>query len=159
MSSQRHRDLIDALCRLAGIADAAAVHQHGNLRVSDVDFTLLPVAQAGGEMLLVYCDFGRPPAHEREKALQRVLELNLLLYGGEGPGFSFNRESGHVLLMAQLRLESASAEAVLTVVRSMALFAQRWRTDHFLGDEPGLAPGAAPVPARHSGIRTPFTRN
>jgi hypothetical protein len=157
MTSQRHHDLIEALCRLAGIADAAAVHRQGSLRVGDVEFTLLPVAQAGGEMLVAYCDFGPPPAREREKALQRLLELNLLLYGGEGPAFSFNRESGHVLLMAQLRLEQATAEAVLTVLRSMTLFAQRWRGDHFLADEPRAPVGG--VARRGSGARTPFANN
>jgi hypothetical protein len=157
MSSPAYRALIDAFCRAAGLGDAGELHRTGNLRLGDVDFTLLPVAHPQGDLVLVYADFGPVPAHAREQALQRLLELNLLLYGGEGPGFSFNRESGHVLLMAQLRLGTASPEAVLGVVRSMALFAQRWRADHFLAEESAVPLAGAHAQQRPG--RTPFSRN
>lgn len=153
-----YRNLIEALCRHAGIADAAAVHRDGNLRMADVDFTLLPVAHPEGELLLVYADFGPLPAHDRVTALQRLLELNLLMYGGEGPGFSFNRESGHVLLMTQTRLAKATADTVLAVLRSTALFAQRWRADHFLVDPPASAAQGARGAGRDAMSRTPFSR-
>jgi hypothetical protein len=158
MTTPAYRTLIHAVCRHAGILDATAVERDGNLRVDDVDFTLLPVAHPDGELVLVYCDFGMPPVRRREQALQRLLELNLLLYGGEGPGFSFSRESGHVLFMVQMRLAKATVDAVLTVLRSTALFAHRWRTDHFLDDSSSASGATLAASVQREAAQSPFTR-
>jgi hypothetical protein len=130
----QYRRLIEGVCRRGGIGDSKTVLERGHLAVNGIPFTLLHAEPAEPEFVLVYCDFGELPRHNRELALQRLLEVNLFLYGGAGPGFSFNKDSGHVLLMAQFRLPAATEESVLTALGSMAAYAEEWRKGHFLKD-------------------------
>ncbi|HEX6705259.1 MAG TPA: CesT family type III secretion system chaperone [Albitalea sp.] len=141
----KYRTLIEGVCRKGGISDPEVVLERGHLAVNGISFTLLHAELADPDLVLIYCDFGELPRDRREQALQRLLEVNLYLYGGAGPGFSFNKDSGHVLLMAQVRLPGATVDSVLTALGALAAYAKEWREGHLLNDMRDHSPAASRV--------------
>lgn len=149
MTRRRYCDLIEAVCRQSGIADWRPVAERGHLEVNGVPFTLVHTAGADDDRLLVYCDCGEPPGAGRERVQQRLLEVNLYLYGAGNPGFALNEETGHVLLMGQVLLPEATPRSLLATLGALTLCRERWRAGWFLGPEAGSV-GARSQPAGRS---------
>jgi hypothetical protein len=94
----------------------------------------------------VYCAFGPLATPQRELALQRLLETNVVLFGTPcSPFFSYHPESNEVLLTCSLFLAEASGLRVLEMLTTFSVVAKDWRNTYFLKENAMAqrAPGAS----------------
>lgn len=78
--------------------------------------------------------WGALPARGRDSALLALMDINFHMFAGaHSPAFSFNAQTGRVLLMGSVALERASAEGVLLLMKSFADLAKEWREHGFMG--------------------------
>ena len=74
MSRSRFIDLANAFCTLANIDQPASIVEGNAIEVDGVDFFLQYDEQFSPDHLMVYCDFGNPPAGRLLEAYQALLE-------------------------------------------------------------------------------------
>jgi hypothetical protein len=133
MSTKKYHELIDKICSDLGIEDPASLYENCNLRIGDVDFTLLQGSEEDEDGLYVYCDMGEVPEELTGQLLPRLMENNLYTYGETTPHFGFNIESGRVILMNRLRLSELTFEALSDLLGSLIDYVPQWRNET-LGD-------------------------
>ncbi len=147
MASEQYKKLVDDLCKLVNMPVQPSLYQRVDLEIDKVFFSLVeakaatskksatapaaaPKADSGTSqdgMVAVFCDFGPLPRHQRQAAMQRLLELNLSLQGEELPVMSMNHENGHVLLSRRLPLAGMAALDLLNKMKDHAGQAKEWR--------------------------------
>ena len=142
--------LITELCRNAGATDTRAILDSGSLTVDEVPFTLMPGGDGDAGGLYAYCDFGALPADDAAPAMQRLLEINLYLYGHGTPCFALNAATGHVLFVCRLDASTIDAARLAHVLQEMAGYARQWQRTRFLDEAAAPQQPAMPVPARPS---------
>jgi hypothetical protein len=82
----------------------------------------------------VFTNFGAIPPELELAALRRLLDINFLLYQGNAPAFSRDPESGHVMLLGEVPLATATPEAVVSYMRALSAQALEWRKGYFIAD-------------------------
>lgn len=133
MSIQAYQSLIDQLCLHAGIEHPASMYEGAEFAINDAKFMLCHAGKRAPHMAMVYCAFGPLLTTQRELALQRLLETNVVLFGTPGsPFFSYHPDSNEVLLNASLFLAEASGLRVLEMLTAFPVVAREWRTTYFL---------------------------
>jgi hypothetical protein len=136
MPSKKFCELIDDVCHVAKIPHAQSLYESADLDVDQIKFTLRDGSGNVDEAVAFYCQFGSlPPQVSRADALQRLLELNLAMFGVYTPVFSVNPESNHVLLMARIPMQDLSGEKLLNILAKYAAKAKEWRKTYYLTTE------------------------
>ena len=158
MSVQAYQSLIDQLCQHAGIDHPASMYAAAELAINGTKFMLRHGGRRAPHMALAYCAFGPLATSQRELALQRLLETNVVLFGTPGsPFFSYNPDSKEVLLTCSIFLAEASGSHLLELLTTFSVVAQDWRSHYFLTENvmarrsPTAATGVQA--ARHSAMR------
>lgn len=130
-----YRQLVDDLCKACGIADSAGMMENCILVIDDVVFTLMEGSFIDDDTLMLYCDFGEPPAELYALVLRRILESNFFMYGNNNaPDFSFNPDTGRLVLMSRMPLSAATADKLLYLMGEYADYATLWRRTYFLDE-------------------------
>ena len=140
MSTPKYIALIKELCQLANISDAQALAPTADFVVDDIGFTVIEAGHNGEEALVLFCDFGLPPAAQREQVLAQLLHLNLAMQGVNTPAFAMNPDSGHVLLTRRVVIDTLSASDVLQIMSEHAVHAMEWRQHQYLRLPSTVAP-------------------
>ncbi|MCF5467681.1 CesT family type III secretion system chaperone [Pseudomonas syringae] len=145
-NNDQYHTLINEICALSLISAPERFYESANFKISDVDFTLQYQDRDEGRAVLIYGDMGALPARNRDTALLALMDINFHMFSGaHSPVFSWNAQTGRVLLMGSVSLERASAEGVLLLMRSFADLAKEWREHGFMGQA-----NAASAPANVS---------
>jgi hypothetical protein len=140
LNKERYIRLIEDFCRLSQLNDPLRIIDGGPVEVGDVSFSLLYSEKINPMVLLVYCEFGVPPAAREADAYRVLLQRNLTRYDGNGgPVFSLSGRTGRVLCANRLPLEHATAEQLNTLLSDMADQAQQWRADYGMGEADAAA--------------------
>jgi hypothetical protein len=134
MTTETYKRLIDEICQMAQIPNAQLMYQSADLRIDDVNFTLIEAGLGDEDGLALYCDFGPLPTHRREQVLERLMQLNLAMHGINTPVFSLNQETGHVLLARRIVLRQITALEVMDMLAVHAAQAKQWAQTHYLHD-------------------------
>lgn len=162
MSFVAYQSLIDQFCAHAGLPDARAMYHGAEFQIGETDFLLCHGGKRAPEMATVYCALGGlPPAPQREAALLRLLESNLLLFASaNNAAFSFNAESQQVTLTCSIWLGDASGLRVLELLTRFDAIAKDWRASFFLtAQESQDAAARVPSAARgHRGLPAHLAR-
>lgn len=133
MPSENFRKFIDDICKLAKIPNSQTLHNAADLEIDQIKFTLHDGASKSEDAIAFFCDFGLlPPQVSRANALQRLLELNLAMFGVNTPTFSINGQSNHVLLMGRIPIRDVSAEKLLNILAEYAAKAKEWQKTYYL---------------------------
>ena len=82
----------------------------------------------------VFVNYGVIPPELELAALRRLLEVNFMLYQGNAPAFTREPESGHVMLLSEIPLDSATPVTVLSYLRALSYQALEWRKGFFIPD-------------------------
>ncbi|HVK93677.1 MAG TPA: CesT family type III secretion system chaperone [Noviherbaspirillum sp.] len=135
MSMEAYQSLIDRICARCDIPNPELMYQVANLNVNKTDFSLYYGGAIDPLSALVYCDFGVLPTESREAILLRLLETNMYMFGVNSPSFTYNPDSGHILMMFRLQLQGATADSALEAFAAIADMAIEWRKGYFLEDE------------------------
>ncbi|EPN33788.1 CesT family type III secretion system chaperone [Pseudomonas syringae] len=146
-NNDQYHTLINEICALSLISTPERFYESANFKISEVDFTLQFQDRDEGRAVLIYGDMGALPARGRDSALLALMDINFHMFAGaHSPAFSFNAQTGRVLLMGSVALERASAEGVLLLMKSFADLAKEWREHGFMGQAATTsAPAAQPV--------------
>ncbi|KPY28556.1 ShcM [Pseudomonas syringae pv. philadelphi] len=133
-NNDQYHTLINEICALSLISTPERFYESANFKISEVDFTLQFQDRDEGRAVLIYGDMGALPARGRESALLALMDINFHMFAGaHSPAFSFNAQTGRVLLMGSVALERASAEGVLLLMKSFSDLAKEWREHGFMG--------------------------
>ncbi|GGM31204.1 CesT family type III secretion system chaperone [Pseudomonas asuensis] len=136
MSLESYQALINELCKLTIIPNPETLYEMASLRVREINFSLLYNESPAAGEVLIYCGFGPLPQQHRDAVMQRLLETNLHLFNGQNsPSFSYNPETGHVILVSVLLLDALDAQRLLDMLGYLAALAQKWRETYFLDNE------------------------
>lgn len=131
MSRSRFIDLANEFCTLANVDQPAALAAGNPIEVDGVDFFLQYDEELSPEHVVVYCDFGTPPAARLLDAYTALLETNMIVYGANAPSFMLGPDR-HVIFGYQSRLQDIRALELLDIFLNLAAQARDWRTDYFL---------------------------
>jgi len=131
MSRSRFIDLANAFCLLAKIDQPTALVEGNAIEVDGVDFFLQYDEQLAPEHLVLYCDFGFPPAARLLDAYQALLETNMIVYGANAPAFMLGPDR-QVVFGYGCPLQDLQAPELLDIFVNLAAQARDWRTDYFL---------------------------
>lgn len=135
MSRDRYVHLIEEFCQSSKLGEPARVVQGGAIDFDDIPFSLLYSKKINPAALLIYGEFGTPPAGQEAEALRILLQKNLRSYDGDGgPAFTMST-SGKVLIAHRLPLSDASARQLHDLLSDLADKAKLWRKDFRL-DKP-----------------------
>ncbi|CAM3057090.1 CesT family type III secretion system chaperone [Pseudomonas floridensis] len=142
---EQYKALINEICTLSLISSPERFYESANFKIDDVDFTLLHQDRDQGQAVLIYGDLGPLPERNRDRSLQALMDINFHMFSGaHSPAFSFNAQTGRVLLMGSVALQMANAEGVLLLMKSFAELAKEWR-EHGFADKASVTPGSMPV--------------
>jgi hypothetical protein len=131
MSRTRFIDLANEFCALNNVAQPKLLVECHPIEVEGVDFFLQYDEQFSPEHLVVYCDFGLPPAERLLDAYRALLETNMIVYGAGSPAFMLGPDK-RVLFGYHCRLMELKAPQLLDIFVNLAAQARDWRTGHFL---------------------------
>ncbi|MBD8200705.1 CesT family type III secretion system chaperone [Pseudomonas viridiflava] len=145
---EQYKTLINEICALSLISSPERFYESANFKIDDVDFTLQYQNREQCRAVLIYGDMGPLPERNRDQSLLALMDTNFHLFSGaHSPVFSFNAQTGRVLLMGSVALEMASAEGILLLMKSFAELAGQWRQHGFIAKAAGdTARSSAPVP-------------
>ncbi|RMO07127.1 Type III chaperone ShcM [Pseudomonas coronafaciens pv. zizaniae] len=148
-NNDQYHTLINEICALSLISNPERFYESANFKISDVDFTLQYQDRDEGSAVLIYGDMGGLPSRNRDTVLLALMDINFHMFSGaHSPVFSFNAQTGRVLLMGSVGIERSSAEGVLLLMRSFAELAKEWREHGFMAQgqtDAASAPAALPV--------------
>ncbi|MBI6738805.1 CesT family type III secretion system chaperone [Pseudomonas syringae] len=151
--NDEYQALINEICTLSLISEPERFYESANFKISDVDFTLHYQDRDEGRAILIYGDMGALPARNRDSALLALMDINFHMFAGaHSPAFSWNAQTGRVLLMGSIGLERATAEGVLLLMKSFADLAREWREHGFMGPV-GTASAPVNTPASKATMR------
>jgi hypothetical protein len=103
------------------------------LVVNDVPFSLMRVDFVHADRVMLFVEFGKPPYERRDLVLQRLLETNLYMCCDEDtPTFTFNAETGNVVMTTRLSLSTLTPTSLLGLMRHLSDYVKSWRASHFL---------------------------
>lgn len=129
----RYSRLIEGIGREASVKDLKSLHDNCNLVVNDVTFSVMRVNFVHVDRVMLFVEFGRPPYERRDLVLQRLLETNLYMCCDEDtPTFSFNAETGSVVMTSRLSLSTLTPTSLLALMRHLSDYVKSWRASHFL---------------------------
>lgn len=131
MSRSRFIDLANEFCVLANVDQPTLLVEGNAIEVDGVDFFLQYDEEFSPDHLVVYCDFGLPPAVRLLEAYEALLETNMIVYGANSPSFMLGPDK-RVVFGYQCRLQELKAPELLDIFLNLAEQARDWRTDHFL---------------------------
>lgn len=136
MPSKNFCKLIDEICKVVNIANSQSLYEAADLEIDQTKFTLRDGSSQSEDAVAFYCDFGLvPPKSCRADALQRLLELNLVMFGLNTPVFSINGQNNHVLMMARIPMKDMSAEMLLNTLAKYSAKAKKWQKTYYLTTE------------------------
>jgi hypothetical protein len=135
MSRNRFIDLANALCVLANVDPPALPTDGGAIAVDGVDFFVQYDENIAFEHLLVYCEFGLPPASRLVDGYEALLVANLLVHGAANPSFMLG-PAKQVVFGYRCALQALQASALLDICQTFSAQARAWRVDHFLDASP-----------------------
>lgn len=144
MSQDRYHTLIDELCAIERLPHPARLYQRAALKVNGVSFSLRPGGPGNEDCCLYAVDYGEPPPQRRHLVLQRLLEANTLMADPFLPKFGIEHLSGKVVLTGYIRLDKASGDSLIRVLRHHALQAREWRRTHFLLEQERIGAAGRP---------------
>ncbi len=134
MSHKSFRALTDELLSLAGAADSDELYATVNLTVDGVSFSLMHGGAEDEGSIVMFCDFGVPPAERNAKVVKALLVANIAAFDSAGrESFCMNHASGHVLASSVLPMRNASGQLFLELLRHYAAQAKRWQDIYFFG--------------------------
>lgn len=139
-----YRCLLDDLCQHANIIlpkDQEDFYYTANLKVDEVDFSLMPGSDDNANALLFFSDFGMMPLEFETTAMRRLLEANLVMMGVGRPNFGINFTTGHVLLSGAVPIAGMDGKKLLEMLHHYANQAKNWRENYFMLDEERQRPG------------------
>lgn len=131
MSRSRFIDLANDFCALANLDQPALLVEGHAVAVDGIDFFLQYDEEYAPEHLVVYCDFGMPPAGRLLEAYEALLETNMIVYGANSPAFMLGPDKA-VVFGYQCRLHELRAPELLDIFLNLAGQARDWRLDYFL---------------------------
>ncbi|BEV14264.1 CesT family type III secretion system chaperone [Herbaspirillum sp. DW155] len=133
-----YRRLLDDLCQRVNISTSdhrEDFYYVADIKVDDVDFSLMPGSDDNAGALLFFSDFGLIPVEFETIAMRRLLEANLVMMGVGRPNFGINFSTGHVLLSGAVQIAGMDGEKLLAMLRHYASKANTWRQSYFMLDE------------------------
>jgi hypothetical protein len=133
-----YRRLLDDLCQhanLTDVEDRENFYYTADIKVNEIDFSLMPGGDDNAGALLFFCDFGPVPLEFEALAMRRLLEANLAMMGAGRPGFGINFTTEHVLLSGAVQIAGMNGEQLLEMLRHYASKALDWRENYFLLDQ------------------------
>lgn len=102
------------------------------LAIADVSFLLCHASTTPADRAFLFCEFGPLPETRRVEALERLLEMNLILFRGNSPVFGRDPINGNILFCSEILFAAVSPEILLETLRHIATQAQLWRQTCFL---------------------------
>lgn len=131
-----HPDIFSALinetCELVGVPPASVWLdstpkgcQIASFKVEEIECTLSHRLIAA-DRLFFHCRFGPLPDARCFDAMLALLQLNLIMYGGNSPAFAVDPER-NVLLCMELKLEELDAATLVQTLESLVVQAMGWR--------------------------------
>ncbi|RJF92110.1 CesT family type III secretion system chaperone [Noviherbaspirillum saxi] len=138
MSAHEYRGLVEGICALTGIADAASMLEMANFEVNGIPFTLMDGSEIEDGTVLYFCDFGEVPGERRADILQELLEANLAMYAKESPSFSINFYTKHVVLTGRIAIRNTTPAKLLEELAWRAHQATQWRQTCLLSSQAPL---------------------
>lgn len=133
MATKQFRDFIDQVCKLVNIKDPERMYESADLDVDGVKFTVVDHSRDERFCLALFGDFGQVPKNNlRAPALQRLMEINLWMFGINTPHFSVNPETDHVLLIGHFDAQDLMPEDLLKMLGQFSAKAKEWQKTYFL---------------------------
>lgn len=149
---QRFRELIAQLSELIELDDPNWIILGRPLMVDDIAFNVLHKKE-DGDCFYIYADFGTVPFGDETTIYKNLLEANLGLYRGNGPGFSLSRQTSHVVYGECHQLGAITAEQLADSLAQISIRVKKWREDYVIrGAESGTY-------AKRSAAATQILRN
>ncbi|EJL88950.1 Tir chaperone protein (CesT) [Herbaspirillum sp. CF444] len=131
MSKALFVELASKFCQLARLPEPERLLEGNAIEVDGVDFYLAYDEEEEPDHLVVYCDFGIPPAERRLEAYEALLEVNMAMYGSNPPAFMLS-PGKRVALAYHYHLKEIVAEQLMNLCAGVAGQAREWRQDYFL---------------------------
>lgn len=133
MSNALFVQLGEKFCQLAGLPEPQRLLEGSAVEVDGVDFYLVYDEEDEPDHLIVYADFGAPPAERRLDAYEALLEVNMAMYGSHPPAFMLS-PGKQVALAYHYHLQELTAEQLMHLCIGVASRAHEWRRHYFLGE-------------------------
>ncbi len=136
MSTERYRDLVTELCIRFHIDIPTDTLEEGfSLKVNQTLFTLQCDLEADEDELLIFCEFSEYPSENIPLALKRLMKVNVLSYLKNGPKFSLNPDTGHIILFSRASLSELSPDILVLILLNLSNCARLWQKYALLEDE------------------------
>lgn len=137
MSTELYDDLVKDICSRFHIATPTdkELEEGFSLKVNQILFTLQHDAVFDEDGLLIFCEFSEYPTENVEAILRRLMQVNLFSYFRQGPKFSLNPDTGHVILFSRTSLAQVSSAILVLVLLNLSNCAHLWQKYSLLDDE------------------------
>jgi hypothetical protein len=106
------------------------VRDGGAIQIAGVVFSFIYDAEIDSRLMILYTDFGEPPAEREATVYYELLKRNFV--AGKGPVFTVSPITGHVVHVEHFRLDELTAALLAGRMASMAEEANDWRLTHFM---------------------------
>lgn len=128
MNAEKFREATAELLVLAGSRASSNAYTSVNLDVDGVAFSLIQSDSDGGASMVIFCDFGAPPAKHRSELAKILLTTNVITADSPGrESFCLNRASGHILASCVFPLQNANGTLMLNLLQHYAARARKWQ--------------------------------
>lgn len=124
--------LINETCEQVGVPPASVWLdstprgcQIASFKVEEIECTLSH-RSITVDRLFLHCKFGPLPDARCSDAMLALLQLNLIMYGGNSPAFAVDPER-NVLLCMEMKLEGLDAATLVQTLESLVMQAMGWR--------------------------------
>ena len=136
MSTEHYSDLVTELCIRFHIDLPTDTLEDGfSLKVNQTLFTLQYDLEANNDELLIFCEFSEYPSENSRLALRRLMRVNTLSYLRNGPKFSLNPDTGHIILFSRALLSELSPDVLVLILLNLSNCARLWQKYALLEDE------------------------
>ena len=129
MTDLEFTELCIDICRCLGCDDIYQLAESGEIILDDVRLGLYYSAEAGG-VISCFVDVGLVEDTLRSVVFENILVLNLEINGVNGETLGFERNSGHLVLRANMMAESGcTADSLAVCLRDYVQFVQKIRAE------------------------------
>lgn len=136
MSRQQYADLIEKLCKLSWLQDAAAIMAGGPIEVDGSRFSLIYNEISNPDALFIYCECGDPSLNLDLQTYRLLLKKNLFFYQDpNGPVFSISPDTDKIILVQRELLNSITAEVLSNKLILLSAQAKSWHDDLFQSEK------------------------
>ena len=147
MQVEKYKELIKQLSQTNSLKDDAP-YDVCNVVVRGISFSIVQGNAGDEDSLYIYGEVGSPSVETKVNVLERLMGMNLWLYGSNNnvPAFGFDVEKNQVLIMYRMAISDTKFESLQYVLNQFAKYIDDLRPMLFVKGSGNYSMPLSPLP-------------